>query len=356
MRIKRVLKEIVKKRRLSVLRKSFVNDHHDVSSYNKENVADYRKQGFSLSDSACYDLKHNDYRNYISTWEGYLPRLDNAEFSLISDNKYLFYLTCSHFVRTPRVYALIRKGALVSVGEHELTSENLYDFALKTNGIVIKDASGSDGFDVYVLKQKNGALFYKNKAVDAKDVADMVKKFKNGIVQEKIEQGAFENEIFPDSVNTVRVISMKKPDADEHEIVAALQRIGTAKSAPVDNFNQGGASALIDVETGEIGKLTSLFYLDENGQRVFYERHPDSGAVLCGRVIPHWEELKAMIAETTRKMPFFKLIAWDIVVLDDGFAVIEINTKSSMNVFQIHRGLRSERLGEYYRRAGYLTD
>ena len=337
------------------LRNSIVNAHHDALSIDEKMPScDYRKQGFSLTESAIFELNKNDYHGYINTWEAYQPRLNEHEYFCISDDKYLFSLVFGQYVEVPQSFALINNGILVSLLDNPFTEDTLYDFLVRKGGGVIKDRMGCDGFDIFVFKVNEEKLEYKNKLIEKTEFKKIVKKYKNGLVQSIITQGQYASKLFPYSVNTVRIISMRKKGAVRHDVVAALQRIGTLKSAPVDNFNQGGCSALIDLETGTLGKMSSIFSVDENGEHIFYDIHPDTGGKIEGVCVPKWEELVDVIGSVTEKIPFFDYIAWDIVIKDDGFAVIETNMKSSLNVFQIHKGMRNSRLGEYYRERGYL--
>ncbi len=356
MNIKSVIRSALNKRKVNSFKKMVLNYHHDVTNLEKSKDNDFRKQGFSFSESAIFNLKVNNYKEYITTWESYQPRFQKNEYSILSDNKYLFYMTFGKYIKTPAVYGIIRNGKVIGVEKADLVAEKLYSFIIENNGAVIKDATGSDGFDVYVLKVVDDKIIYKGNEIDKESLDKIVSKFQNGIIQEIIKQGEFENAIFPNSVNTVRVISVKKKDSDEHEIIGALQRIGNKTSEPVDNFNQGGGSALIDIKTGKIGKMTTVFSVDENNNRIFYSNHPDTGAQIENQVVPNWDKLSKVVAEITSKLPFFKYIAWDFVVQDDGFALIEINMKSSLNVFQIHGGLRNEYLGKKYREYGYIKN
>ncbi len=351
--LRKCIRNILNKRKLNALRNVVINSHHDKFNYDK-NVADYRNKGFSLSESAIYNFPKNNYKDYITTWESYQPRIKNNPYSMLSDNKYLFSIVFGKHIKTAKVFAIIRDGNLVPTEDNSICKENIYDFILQSGGMVIKDTFGSDGFEVFVLHAKNGKITYKNNEISKLDLEKIITGFKEGVIQELLEQGEFENNIFSESINTVRVISMRKKGLDEHEIIAALQRIGNKKSAPVDNFNQGGGSALIDIKTGRIGKMTSAFSVDDSGNRIFYDTHPDTGAVINGAYIPNWNKLQDVISEVTKRIPFFDYIAWDIVVQDDGFALIETNLKSSLNVFQIHEGMRNSFLGDKYREYGFL--
>ena len=336
------------------MRDKVVNGHHDIMQIS-EDMADFRKYGFSNAESMNYDLKHNDYHDYISTWESYLPRIKNSlkKYFPISDDKYLFYLVFSHYIKTAECYALIREGKITWLREEE---GGLYDAIVSHKGMVIKDRSGNDGFDVYVFRVDDGQVYYKGEAVTEQRLSEIVSSCKNALVQERLYQGQFENALFDKSINTLRIITIRKKNSVEHEVIAAVQRIGTERSYPVDNFSQGGGSCLIDIETGELGPMATLFSRDENGNQQYYDYHPDSGAQLKGIVIPNWQKIKSQLVELTVKLPFFEYVAWDVVLQDEGIAVVETNMKSSMNPFQIHKPLRNSIIGERYSEKGWLVD
>jgi len=353
---KKCLSNVINQYHTNKMRDNILSQNHsnlDLSC----NVLDMRKYGFSMIESQIYGLTKDNYRNYISTWETYQPRIKNpSPYFCISDDKYLFSTVFGKYIDVPKTYALIENGVIIPI-EQYCAEMDLREFIIKMGGVVIKDRFGSDGFNVYVLQvSENNKVVYKNKDISSNELLQIVEKFKHGIIQSVVAQGNFENRMFPNSVNTIRIISVKKNNALEHEIIGALQRIGTNKSAPVDNFNQGGASALIDLEIGTIGQMTTASSVDEDGNRVFYDVHPDSGERIEGQIIPHWSELKDVVIDITRKVPYFDCIAWDFVIRDDGFSLVETNMKSSLNVFQVHGGMRNSVMGQKFMEHGWLVD
>ena len=68
---------------------------------------------------------------------------------------------------------------------------------------------------------------------------------------------------------------------------------------------------MINLETGELSAMASMLLRDKNGKNIFFDNHPDSGAVIKGKIIPGWPELKQKIIELTAKLPFFYFTAWD---------------------------------------------
>lgn len=354
--VKAVVSAVLQKREEKRFFDKIVNTDRNVSRFDLDKVYDARKYGFSLTESACYGLNEDNRSEYISTWEAYQPRRQENPFFILSDDKMLFSFFMESVVDTPRIYGRIVSGQVSSLCGAALTNDNLYDFFLQGHGGVLKDRNGYNGFGIHVYTSDGDCLHEVGEPVTREEFAQTLSVSRDTLIQSRIEQGQFENGIYPNAVNTIRIISMRRKGSQEHEIVAAVQRIGTDRSAPMDNFSQGGGSALIDIETGELSAMTCFDSFDNQGRRVFYDRHPDTNTQIQGRVIPGWDSVKAAIVDITRKRPFFDYIAWDVVLKDDGIAVIETNMKSGLTIFQSHKGLRNSHLGEKYKEFGYIKE
>lgn len=352
-KVKKIIKRIIRSREKRKDRNNVLSSSHQVMVYKVGKEFDFKKQGFSLYESVLFNLNKNNYRNYISTWEAYQPRYNLSEYHKISDDKYLFSIVFGKYVDTPISYGLINNGTIEPLVA-DLKKDSLYDFLLEKSGGVIKDRFGYNGYNIYVFRARNNCLFYRGEPISKIDLDEIVSKFNNGLIQSIITQGSFENSIYDKSINTIRIITIRKEKSVEHEVVCAVQRIGSDRCAPVDNFSQGGYSSLVNLETGELGPLTSPMSKDEKMNQVFYDNHPDNGAIVKGKIIPNWFSVKQKVIDLTRKIPFYDYIAWDIVLKDDGIAVIEINMKSSLCVVQVHGGMRNTKMGEAYKRMHYL--
>lgn len=353
-KIKQIVKRVYNIYNLSKIRKRVINAHHDVTKFDEKKVFDARKYGFNLAESNSYKLNDTNYGDYITTWESYQPRLNNSKYSLISDDKFLFSLVMENFVEVPSIYALILKGEVRALSKYGITNDTIYDFLIEHNGGVIKNRDGYDGYGVFVFSSIDDALYLNNEIYSREKFNSFIRALDNCVVQKRIIQNDFENKIYDKSINTIRMITIKRKDSDEHEIVAAVQRIGTSHSAPVDNFSQGGGSALIDLETGQLSAMTLLDSFDDKGERIFYEKHPDTNSQIKGLFIPNWDSIKQELINITRMLPVYNFVAWDIALTPKGIAVIETNMKSSLRVFQVHGGMRNKLLGQKYKEYGYI--
>lgn len=89
-----------------------------------------------------------------------------------------------------------------------------------------------------------------------------------------------------------------------------------------DNYwRPGNLLAQIDLDTGRVLRVTSGAGLE----MILHERHPDTGTLLTGFEIPHWDELKRLALLGARVMRHMPLIGWDIAPAESGPVIVEMN-------------------------------
>ncbi|MFV0374600.1 sugar-transfer associated ATP-grasp domain-containing protein [Microbacterium sp.] len=142
------------------------------------------------------------------------------------------------------------------------------------------------------------------------------------IIDEFIVQHPDLAALYPDSVNTVRLITFLRPDG-EVRLLAAVLRIGNGDV--IDNFASGGMFTMLD-EHG-----VALYPgVDKNSN--VYRTHPVTGADIVGFQVPMYDRVVAVTEELARRTPEAPYVGWDLAITDDGPVVIEGNHNSS--VFQ----------------------
>ncbi len=145
------------------------------------------------------------------------------------------------------------------------------------------------------------------------------------------------NAIYPDSVNTVRMITYRDPQ-DELHVIASVLRIGNG--AVIDNFASGGMFTMLDDDGVAL-------YPGVDKQSNIYPQHPVTGAAIEGVRVPFYPEVVAMIADAAKRLPTVPYVGWDIAVTPNGPALIEANHNSS--VFQMKPSASGIRTGLLYR-------
>lgn len=146
------------------------------------------------------------------------------------------------------------------------------------------------------------------------------------LVEDVAIQNKVLNDLYPNSVNTLRIVTLNKV------VVSALLRIGNHGNI-VDNFNHGGMVTTIDVKTGEI-KYPAI---DKEGN--VFTTHPETKKKIVGLTIPMWEDVKKLCIEACNVVPELGYIGWDVCLGEDKPFLIEGNDFPGHDLYQlpVHR-------------------
>lgn len=200
--------------------------------------------------------------------------------------------------------------------DSSLTPETLAAFLEGKGPLFIKPLEGSSGVGIERAEPE-----------DFRDIPAFFKRLKdkgNCILEETVIQQAKMAELYPGSVNTVRIATLLGDKAEG--IVYAFVRIGNGRV--VDNVDAGGMAARVNLDTGVIDTVAA----DKQGHE--YARHPLTGAVITGFQLPYFEEAKAMCLEAMRVIPQVRFVAWDVALTPQGPRLIEGNSFPSHAVPQ----------------------
>jgi hypothetical protein len=138
------------------------------------------------------------------------------------------------------------------------------------------------------------------------------------VIEHFLEQHPDMAHFNPSSVNTCRVWVARARDGQARVALAYL-RIGRGGSV-VDNQSSGGIVAPIDLASGTTGPA-----IDGLSTRTEYIEHPDHGARIAGRQVPHWQEIQALATECLGIIPRLRFAGLDIAVGMTGPVVLELN-------------------------------
>lgn len=142
------------------------------------------------------------------------------------------------------------------------------------------------------------------------------------VLDEFIVQHPEMSALYPDAVNTVRLITFLDKD-DRVHLLAAVLRIGNGDV--IDNFASGGMFTMLDDEG------VALYPgVDKNSN--VYREHPVTGTPIIGFRVPLYSEVLDLVAALARRTPEAPYVGWDIAITANGPVVIEGNHNSS--VFQ----------------------
>ena len=186
--------------------------------------------------------------------------------------------------------------------------EMFIKFVKTHNTIVVKPDQGSYGRDIRTLTYTN----------DEEMSAFFDSLTEPSICEEYIIQHNILNELNPGSVNTVRILTLRKDDSVD--VISASLRIGNNKERIVDNMRKGGIGAQVDVETG----IIITYGYDYDGNK--FIKHPATNCNIMGLQLPNWDKVIDLVKAAHSKLPQCELLGWDIAMTQTGADIIEANT------------------------------
>lgn len=136
---------------------------------------------------------------------------------------------------------------------------------------------------------------------------------------EVVKQHEALDEIHPNSVNTIRLLSYITEKGDI-EIVGSFIRFGVGDSV-VDNASSGGIFVGVNIEDGTL-KKKGHYFIEHGGAEIL--KHPRSGFVFKGFKIPFYEEAKEEVRSALKIIPD-RFIGWDVAITPNGPVIIETN-------------------------------
>lgn len=142
--------------------------------------------------------------------------------------------------------------------------------------------------------------------------------------QELVEQHPDLAVFNPSSVNTIRIVTYRKPNR-ERKVLYSCLRFGGSGSV-IDNVCSGGGYTGIDVDSGRLinRKKYSYFTMD---MPLLPDYMPD--------VIPYWDKITNAALTLHGRLPHFDIIGWDFSVNPDGqLILIEYNLRPGVGLQQ----------------------
>jgi putative polysaccharide biosynthesis protein len=143
---------------------------------------------------------------------------------------------------------------------------------------------------------------------------------------------------------TARIVTCLNEQGDP-EVMISVFRMSIGANRTVDNMHAGGIAAAPDIATGRLSRASDL---GMDARLGWFTAHPDTGEQIEGRVLPCWEEAKALAIEAHCAFSDRVMVGWDIAILADGPILVEGNGNPDMDIIQrfMRVGLRRHRFGE----------
>ena len=304
--------------------------------------------GFYPSNAALYNIAEHGHESYISDFArlkyGWAVNGETAE--VLNDKAKLTDLLDQRGYDTvlPTEYGAVRDGEFTG------TAEGIAALLREELALIIKPRHGGGGNNVHLCRYDGGTYLLDGNPINEQDLRSRFND-REYLVTEYCRPGEYIRSVFSDAASTIRIITMQPPDEDPF-IAIATHRVGTAQSAPLDNFAAGGITTLIN----EDGVLQDGVCLRE-GTITKCEQHPDTGEQISGTCVPGWSTIKEEILTLAQSIPECPYVGWDLIVTAPGeMRIIEGNANTGLEI-QLHRPiLTDDRVRSFYEAHGFIPD
>lgn len=317
----------------SMILKEFKDDFlYNKNTSLKEKIWCY-KRGFTSDKIESYGLNEENYEKYISDFDYYRIHPINKNYSKWIDDK----LTTAYILKPfkkflPKYFFQLERGTILRLDDCYEEIENSIDGIIqllkKEGDLAVKLLNGSLGIGFYKFSSINDQLYVNGKNVSYKEMLNLISELDEYLIMEYLYPHKYLSSIFSKTPNTMRLITVYD-DTDGPQITRGAIQFGTNRTGFIDNGADEGVWANIDIDTGKffegrrsLGNKIATCY-----------NHPDTGAKLKGD-LPNWKYIKENIIKICNYIPQLKYMGWDIVITDEGFKILEINSMPELEYMQ----------------------
>lgn len=316
--------------------------------------------GFLPKEYFAFNLAKNKPDKYLSRLNNIRKATINGEYSHLMGDKILFEKHLKTVIKgienldVVENIGYIDKGCFKSL-KKDVESEKFSSLIalLEKNDLILKPVSGSRGRGVLLLQKSEDHYLLDFKKYSLSQLELFFSTLNHYLIQERFVQKGFSHDIYPGSLNCLRVCTMMDPHTNEPFIPYALHRFGSCDSGYTDNSSLGGISAVI----GHDGRLEKARTLNRNGVIEIYESHPLTNKPIYNEKVPNWEQISESLLEMVRRMPYLKNIGWDVVLSDNKAYILEGNIGPGVNIIQVHKPMvEIPRAWEFFQYHGFFNN
>ncbi len=256
---------------------------------------------------AMYEMKAKERGDVLTIGKNneLVKRLNNPKYLPYFEDKYEFIKKFDKYIK--RSWAMI-----------DDSTDRIEAFLSDKEKIIVKPLDESCGKGIRIIDLTNYASKH--------DLLEELKADGTPLMEEVVVQGSYMNNIYNNSVNTVRIITIL--NGGKVNLVAGCLRVGRNGNY-VDNFNNGGIACIIDCKTGHAATDGYDKY------RKQYEVHPDTGVKFKEFKVPNWDKVKELLDEAANIVPEVRYVGWDIAFDKDNMPfLIEGNGYPGQDVTQ----------------------
>lgn len=284
------------------------------------------------------ELTLDEMKDYIPNYFAYylfFPK-HYKDYGVLSEDKELTsQLLKAYGLPQPVLVWQYKNGAFYDPSKKEIESKSADQLtsANQARKLFLKPTKGLGGNGIMVFTRTDvGYADEHGNLLHSSFVKSTLDANEDYILQEGLEQHEELNKVYPNAVNTFRVMTEFRDG--KAKVLFGMLRMGQGGSQ-LDNASQTGLVCKIDPETGAFHDLI------HQGHGKTTEKHPDTGFSFKGQVFPYWNKVRELAEEAASRFETIGYGGWDIAYTKDGPAIIELNAAPGLEYLQdSHGGVR----------------
>jgi len=302
-----------------------------------EKLRAYRK-GFLSHTAKDYGITDENYRSFISDFEYYKLYPINKKFGHLIDDKITLRLVLAPFAEyLPRYYFhIVKPGLINSLMDMDAVPEpdvrTIIDLLKCEGDLAVKMVSGEKGAGFYRITHREGNFFVNGRDISENEMEIFLSRLENYLVVEYLSAHPDISRIYGGSPNTLRVMMINEEGRRPY-VANGLMRVGRNATGAIEAItaNGGGIFAIVDIQSGRYHSAKRL----ENYHAVDCIFHPDTNEKVEG-MLPRWDQIEAKLIEICEYLPQLVYMGFDVVITEDDFKILEINSMQGVNFYQYY--------------------
>ena len=318
---------------VSIALKDFIKDFKNGDRTTlKQKIWSY-KRGFTSANMINYGLNDGNYKVYLSDWDYYkMFPLNNNYVSWINDKLTTKYILSKYNEYQPQYYYYLKKNKVLATmdsPETEKLSVSSITELLKEKGrLAFKQEAGSLGVGFYKVEFVDDIFYVNGEASSEEELIELINSLDGYLVTEFILAHKDIDKVYPGIANSIRLMVIKDGNKPS-QLCNAFIRFGSDETEGVDNASAGGLFSIIDIKYGSFEKGHRIV----NGELEHFDEHPDTMVSIKG-TLPDWEPIIAKVLEISDYIGQLSWMGFDVVITDDGFKILEINSHQDIKWYQ----------------------
>ena len=314
-------------------------------------------RGFKPSSYVLYSLDRNDPADYLPDTAFYhLKRLNGAFATQVLTDKLLFSSLLGAYLPVPEVLAVVEQGRLFAARPDAAVRDvpSLLARSECPGGVILKPNTGRQGNGVRQLVVDKRGILLDGQALRELELRSQLAELDAYLVVASVVQADYAARIYSGAVNSLRVLTLQDPAADDQPfVIAAGHRFGALGTGATDNIARGGLHARVDLDTGTLGPASKAPER-AGGKLIWHASHPNTGARIEGVRVPGFDLVQERLLSAAQQFPYLRYVGWDVVVTPRGFWVLEGNAVPALTGQVFGPFLRDPRVRDVYKRYGVL--